>query len=64
MNDPLHPHDLEAFIAVLGGVIILILVGHAGPELLTAAAAATTGIYSLWSRRPRPPHDPDHRNRP
>lgn len=57
METLVYPHhfpDLVAFIAVLVGIVILILVGHANAELLTAAAASGTGVYSLWARRPAP----------
>lgn len=63
MIDSLHLMDLTAFVAVVGGVIILILLGHATAELLTAASAASTGMYSLWARHPRLERD-SNRNRP
>lgn len=55
METLVYPHhfpDLVAFIAVLAGMVILILVGHASAELLTAVAASGSGVYSLWARRP------------
>jgi len=49
-----HLPDLAAFIAVLVGILIMILVGHASAEMLTAASASASGVYSLWARRPAP----------